>query len=119
MKVERASVDSVKERLAALKRKKEQPKVEYGELYQQQQPSHGISSYLHVVQITDLDARIEARQREEDEAKRRKKERKKAKKEAPADESTEKDTAQGEGAANEEDEMAKLMGFGGFGSTKA
>ncbi|CAO3682793.1 unnamed protein product [Umbelopsis ramanniana] len=96
MKVERASVDSVKERLAALKRKKEQPKVEY-----------------------DLDARIEARQREEDEAKRRKKERKKAKKEAPTDESTEKDTAQGEGAANEEDEMAKLMGFGGFGSTKA
>lgn len=119
MKVERASVDSVKERLAALKRKKEQPKVEYGELHQQQPPSHGISSYLHIFQIIDLDARIEARQREEDEAKRRKKERKKAKKEAPTDESTEKDTAQGEGAANEEDEMAKLMGFGGFGSTKA
>ncbi|KAI9287873.1 hypothetical protein BC943DRAFT_358370 [Umbelopsis sp. AD052] len=96
MKVERASVDSVKERLAALKRKKEQPKEEY-----------------------DLDARIEARQREEDEAKRRKKERKKAKKEAPTGDSPEKDAAQGDQAATEEDEMAKLMGFGGFGSSKA
>lgn len=30
MKVERASVDSVKERLAMLKRKKEEPEEEYG-----------------------------------------------------------------------------------------
>lgn len=30
MRVERASLDSVKDRLAALKRKKEQPKEEYG-----------------------------------------------------------------------------------------
>jgi U4/U6.U5 tri-snRNP component SNU23 len=70
--------------------------------------------------IIDLDARIEARQREEDEAKRRKKERKKAKKEAPGVDSLEKDAAQGgDQPATEEDEMAKLMGFGGFGSTKA
>jgi hypothetical protein len=31
MRVERASLDNVKERLAALKRKKEQPKEDYGE----------------------------------------------------------------------------------------
>ncbi|GAB5589255.1 zinc finger [Umbelopsis nana] len=92
MRVERASLDNVKERLAALKRKKEQPKEDY-----------------------DLDARIEARQREEEEAKRRKKEKKKAKKEA---ESEKPQNLDGE-AAVEEDDMAKMMGFAGFGSTKA
>jgi hypothetical protein len=30
MKVERATLDNVKERMAALKRKKEQPQEEYG-----------------------------------------------------------------------------------------
>jgi hypothetical protein len=44
MKVERASVDSVKERLAALKRKKEQPKEEYGELHLQQ---HHLTVFAH------------------------------------------------------------------------
>jgi len=92
MRVERASIDSVKERLAALKRKKEQPKEDY-----------------------DLDARIEAMQREEEEAKRRKKEKKKAKK---ATESTGSETAHGQSAV-EEGDMAKMMGFAGFGSTKA
>ncbi|KAJ2959323.1 hypothetical protein NQZ79_g5242 [Umbelopsis isabellina] len=97
MKVERATLDSVKERMAALKRKKEQPQEEY-----------------------DLDARIEARQRAEDEAKRRKKERKKAKKDSSTADSAEKATEENDvAAAGEEDEMAKMMGFAGFGSSKA
>ena len=33
MKVERSSVDSVKDRLAMLKRKKEEPEEEYGKLW--------------------------------------------------------------------------------------
>jgi U4/U6.U5 tri-snRNP component SNU23 len=72
-----------------------------------------------ILPYTDLDARIEARQREEEEAKRRKKERKKAKKESASGDSSNKDQVEGDQAATEEDEMAKLMGFGGFGSTKA
>lgn len=74
-----------------------------------------ISPLLNFCGFEDLDARIEARQREEEEAKRRKKEKKKAKKEA---ESEKPQNLDGE-AAVEEDDMAKMMGFAGFGSTKA
>ncbi|KAL0074769.1 C2H2-type zinc finger transcription factor [Phycomyces blakesleeanus] len=59
MKVERASIDSVKERLAMLKRKKEEPEKEY-----------------------DLDSRVAELKREEDEERRRRKEKKRQKKEA-------------------------------------
>lgn len=67
-----------------------------------------------------MDARIEARQRAEDEAKRRKKERKKAKKDSSTADSTEMAPgANDAAAAGDEDEMAKMMGFAGFGSSKA
>ncbi|RUS21602.1 hypothetical protein BC937DRAFT_92146 [Endogone sp. FLAS-F59071] len=90
MRVERSTVDQVKERLAALKRKVEQKdEKEY-----------------------DLDARIEAAKLEDEEEKRRRKERKKQKRE-------EERNAKDEDApvAEEDNEMAKMMGFGGFGTT--
>ncbi|GAN11792.1 zinc finger matrin-type protein 2-like [Mucor ambiguus] len=87
-KVEKADLSSVKERLAMLKRKKENPqKEEY-----------------------NLDERLAAiKQQEEDEKQKRreKKKQKKDHKKKPADEE------------DGEDEMAKLMGFSGFGSSKA
>jgi U4/U6.U5 tri-snRNP component SNU23 len=68
--------------------------------------------------LTDLDARIEARQREEDEAKRRKKEKRKAKKDGTSAESDKQPGEEGQ-PAGVEDDMAKMMGFAGFGSSKA
>ncbi|RUS13862.1 zinc finger matrin-type protein 2-like protein [Jimgerdemannia flammicorona] len=91
MRVEKSTVDQVKERLLALKRKAEQTdEKEY-----------------------DLDARIEAAKREEEEGKRRRKERKKQKREEERG-GKESDVP----ATEEDDEMAKLMGFGGFKTSK-
>jgi len=93
MKVERSTLDQVRNKLASLKEKKEAPQ-EY-----------------------NLDAQVEQLQKQEEEEKKRRKERKKAKKKGES----------GKNAMNEEDnpedevdpEMAKLMGFAGFGSTKS
>ncbi|KAI9137339.1 hypothetical protein BKA69DRAFT_1041790 [Paraphysoderma sedebokerense] len=133
LKVKRSTVDDVKSRLDALKRKKEDVAKEY-----------------------DLDARVELLKQQELEAKRRKRENKKRKKQngysrrAPSDEEdndersddndeeengkrrrtadsdegreqngrTSKRDFDDEADVNEEDEMAQLMGFGGFGSSK-
>ncbi|RIA96515.1 hypothetical protein C1645_872061 [Glomus cerebriforme] len=85
MKVERSTLEQVKNKLTNLKKKEAAPQ-EY-----------------------NLDAQVEQLQKQEEEEKRRRKERKKAKKKGKED--------------NPEDEvdpeMAKLMGFAGFGSTKS
>ncbi|ORZ21627.1 hypothetical protein BCR42DRAFT_407954 [Absidia repens] len=90
MKVERSSVSSVKDRLEALKRKKEEPESnrEY-----------------------DLQSRVEELKQQEHDEKRRRKEQKRLKKE-------EKQKQIQDSGGDEEDEMAKLMGFGSFGSSK-
>ncbi|RHZ89280.1 hypothetical protein Glove_16g197 [Diversispora epigaea] len=93
MKVERSSLDQIKMKLANMKKKKEEGP-----------------------QVYDFDAQIEKYQKKEEEDKKRKKERKKTKKKGET----------GKNEVNEEDiedgvdlEMAKLMGFNGFGSTKS
>ncbi|KAI7883234.1 hypothetical protein K492DRAFT_159557 [Lichtheimia hyalospora FSU 10163] len=91
MKVERSSVDSVKDRLAMLKRKKEEPEEEY-----------------------DLDQRIASLKQQEEEERQKRRERKRQKKEARKKKHDKEDEP-----TAEEDDMAKLMGFSGFGSTKA
>ncbi|KAF7725764.1 zinc finger, matrin-type 2 [Apophysomyces ossiformis] len=90
MKVERSTVDSVKERLAMLKRKREEPKKEY-----------------------DLDTRLDELKRQEEEEKRRRKEKKRQKKEAKKKKNETSTEPPPEG-----DDMAKMMGFAGFGSSK-
>ncbi|KAJ3041412.1 zinc finger, matrin-type 2 [Rhizophlyctis rosea] len=89
MKVERSTADQVKARLERLKRK-----ADDGPL--------------------DLAARVEKAQREEEEEKRLKKERKKEKKKQKRGEDAELEGVEIEG----EVDMASIMGFGGFGSTK-
>ncbi|GAQ87124.1 U4/U6.U5 tri-snRNP component SNU23 [Klebsormidium nitens] len=86
MRVERSSVDQVKQRFETLKRKQAETFTE-----------------------EDLDTRIRAREEEEEERRRQKKERKKDKKKSddPVDDTGDMDP-----------EMAALMGFGGFGSSK-
>ncbi|KAG9290781.1 hypothetical protein G9A89_011744 [Geosiphon pyriformis] len=93
MKVERSSLEQVKAKLDRLKKEKEEPQ-EY-----------------------DFEARVEQVRQQEEEEKRKRKERKKAKKqrEKTGDASTEGE-AEGEEGMNPD--MAKLMGFGGFCSTK-
>ncbi|RIB01151.1 hypothetical protein C2G38_2231741 [Gigaspora rosea] len=92
MKVERSTIDQIKAKFEHLKKKKEEEQ-----------------------QIYDLDAQIEKAQKQEEEEKRRKKERKKAKKKS---ESRKNDKEEGVDDGIDP-EMAKLMGFGGFGSTKS
>lgn len=123
MRVERSTVDQVKERLAALKRKVEQKdEKEYGKhwlcfiasYFPELKINHQINSPIHffLLSTTDLDARIEAAKLEEEEEKRRRKERKKQKREE------ERNGKEGDApVAEEDDEMAKMMGFGGFGTT--
>ncbi|KAI9253370.1 hypothetical protein BDA99DRAFT_519600 [Phascolomyces articulosus] len=94
LKVERASVSSVKDRLAMLKRKKEAPEEE---------------EY-------DLDSRVASLKQQEEEEKRQRKERKRQKKEAKKKKHSKEHEGEGEG--EEEDEMAKMMGFSGFGTSK-
>ncbi|CAG8476316.1 8415_t:CDS:10 [Diversispora eburnea] len=94
MKVERSSLDQIKTKLANMKKKKDEGP-----------------------QVYDFDAQIEKYQKKEEEDKKRRKERKKAKKKGEI----------GKNEINEEEEiddgvdleMAKLMGFNGFGSTKS
>ncbi|CEP12502.1 hypothetical protein [Parasitella parasitica] len=87
-KVEKADLNSVKERLAMLKRKKENPqKEEY-----------------------NLDDRLAAIKQQEDEERQKRRERKKQKKDHKK-----KSSANDDG----DDEMAKMMGFSGFGSSKS
>eukprot|EP00850_Spirogloea_muscicola_P004783 SM000021S06416 [mRNA] locus=s21:118207:120178:+ [translate_table: standard] len=90
MRVERSNVHQVRDRLEELKRKKEQ---------------------ISTLTEKDFDARILKQQEEEEERKRQRKERKKEKKKEKA----------GEGlpAADVDVDVAALMGFGGFGTTKA
>jgi U4/U6.U5 tri-snRNP component SNU23 len=92
MKVERSTIDQVRNKLAELKKKGTAPQ-EY-----------------------DLDARVEQLQKQEEEEKKRRKERKKAKKKGEL----EKNAAKEDNPEDEVDpEMTKLMGFTGFGSTKS
>ncbi|CAG8653251.1 2669_t:CDS:2 [Funneliformis mosseae] len=92
MKVERSTLDQVKNRLENLKKKQEP-------------------------QEYDLDARVEQLQKQEEEEKRRRKERKKAKKRGESSQNTVKEEDSPENEVNPE--MAKFMGFVGFGSTKS
>ncbi|KAG2203584.1 hypothetical protein INT46_011134 [Mucor plumbeus] len=87
-KVEKADLSSVKERLAMLKRKKENPQNE---------------EY-------NLDERLVAIKQQEEEERQKRREKKKQKKDHKK-KSTDNDDG--------EDEMAKMMGFSGFGSSKA
>ncbi|CAO3651331.1 unnamed protein product [Cunninghamella echinulata] len=90
MKVERAAVSSVFERLEQLKRKKNDPKEN---------------------QEYDLKTRVdELKQQEHDEKERRKELKRRKKEEKRKIDKVEQ---------NEEDDMAKIMGFGGFGSSKS
>ncbi|KAI8989581.1 hypothetical protein BDB01DRAFT_782390 [Pilobolus umbonatus] len=89
-KVEKADLNSVKERLALLKRKKENPEQE---------------EY-------DLDERLAAIKQQEEEEKQRRREKKKQKKDHKKKKDDVTETEDG-------DEMAKLMGFSGFGSSKS
>ncbi|KAG1438097.1 hypothetical protein G6F56_012789 [Rhizopus delemar] len=88
-KTEKAGVNDVKERLAALKRKRENPEQEQ----------------------YDLDERLSSLKQQEEEEKKKRREKKKQKKEQKKEEKT---PAEEEA----EDEMAKMMGFSGFGSSK-
>ncbi|KAL9548499.1 hypothetical protein MBANPS3_005654 [Mucor bainieri] len=87
-KVEKADLSSVKERLAMLKRKKENPQSE---------------EY-------NLDERLAAIKQQEEEERQKRREKKKQKKDHKKKPSDKDDG---------EDEMAKMMGFSGFGSSKA
>mmetsp|Transcript_5062 Transcript_5062/g.13131 ORF Transcript_5062/g.13131 Transcript_5062/m.13131 type:complete len:234 (+) Transcript_5062:130-831(+) len=101
MRVERSSLDQVKARLAARKRHIEATK-------------EGPATY-------DLDARVAALQEEEEERARQKKEAKRRKKMA-AKEKEEKDAREKAaeiGFGDVDPEMAAMMGFGGFGSSKS
>lgn len=85
MKIERSSLDQVKERFNKNKRKAEEKKDD---------------NY-------DLQAQLKQAQQAEEE---RREQRKRRKKQHHEDE--------GRGGGGEEDEMAKLMGFAGFGGAK-
>ncbi|GAA5817702.1 hypothetical protein MFLAVUS_011253 [Mucor flavus] len=87
-KVEKADLSSVKERLALLKRKKENPQQE---------------EY-------NLDERLASIKQQEEEERQKRREKKKQKKEHHKKK---------EDIGEDEDDMAKLMGFSGFGSSKA
>jgi len=88
MKVERSTLDQVKQRFELLKKKKEEEKKEY-----------------------DVTQRLQELQEEEEKVKayRREKRKEKKKKSGGAEE---------EGAGGMDPEMAKLMGFGGFGGSR-
>ncbi|KAG2229236.1 hypothetical protein INT48_008639 [Thamnidium elegans] len=87
-KVEKADLNSVKERLALLKRKKENPQQE---------------EY-------NLDERLASIKQQEEEERQKRREKKKQKKEHHKKK---------EDVGEDEDDMAKMMGFSGFGSSKA
>ncbi|KAK6346971.1 U4/U6.U5 snRNP associated protein [Orbilia brochopaga] len=101
--VERATLDMVKERLAWLKqRKREQDQAEE----------------------FDLAKRLAERQRVEEEERLQRREKKKVKKEEARQKKMQADTtAQKDDISADQDNdaamMARMMGFGGFGSTKA
>ncbi|KAI9275385.1 hypothetical protein BY458DRAFT_507259 [Sporodiniella umbellata] len=88
-KTEKAGINDVKERLAALKRKRENPDEE---------------KY-------DLDERLTALKQQEEEERKKRREKKKQKKESKKKEDKIEISEEG-------DEMAKMMGFAGFGSSK-
>ncbi|ORX62183.1 hypothetical protein DM01DRAFT_1380010 [Hesseltinella vesiculosa] len=94
MKVERSTADQVKDRLAELKRKKMEGPDEKKEY--------------------DLNSRIEELKQQEQDEKAQRKERKRQKKQEKEKEST-ADLP----ATEDADDMAKMMGFSGFGSTKS
>ncbi|KAJ3344319.1 zinc finger, matrin-type 2 [Gonapodya sp. JEL0774] len=95
MKQERSSLDQVKSRLEALKRKVEEPEV------------------------FDFDKRLEeARQQEEDEKRRRKERKKEKRRKKDHDGDGEGDGDEDATAGDAEAEMMAAMGFSGFGSTK-
>lgn len=121
MKVERASVSSVKERLEALKRKKEEPEAnkEYGKetkyaIRDRKGRSTHYTTTLPLFALLmnplDLKSRVDELKQQEHDEKIRKKERKRQKKSEKQQETQQ---------STEDDEMAKMMGFGGFGSSKA
>ncbi len=99
MRVERADIDSVKQRLEALKRKVgasskvvEAPRVSVMEEYQK---------------------RLEKEEEEKQDFKRRRKEEKKKQNEQKSNESVEGDVEK-----KGEDELQQMLGFNGFGSSK-
>eukprot|EP00271_Cylindrocystis_brebissonii_P005993 TRINITY_DN18486_c0_g1_i1.p1 TRINITY_DN18486_c0_g1~~TRINITY_DN18486_c0_g1_i1.p1 ORF type:complete len:212 (+),score=55.68 TRINITY_DN18486_c0_g1_i1:244-879(+) len=92
MRVERSSLSQVQERFDMLKRKQQDGPFSFTE--------------------QDLDTRIQLQVEEEEALKRQRKERKKEKREAGVV------AGEGGGGGEMDDEMAALMGFGGFGSSK-
>ncbi|GBC05309.1 hypothetical protein RclHR1_06170013 [Rhizophagus clarus] len=93
MKVERSTLEQVKNKLTSLK-KKEETSQEY-----------------------NLDAQVELLQKQEEEEKKRRKERKKAKKKGESSKNAVKEEDNPEGEVDPE--MAAMMGITGFGSTKS
>lgn len=108
-KVEKADLNSVKERLAMLKRKKENPQKEEYSKYSLDQAFDIVFTQWNSL---DLDERLAAIKQQEEEERMKRKERKKQKKEH-------KKKSDGATENEAEDEMAKMMGFSGFGSSKA
>ncbi|RGB30867.1 hypothetical protein C1646_656090 [Rhizophagus diaphanus] len=93
MKVERSTIDQVKNKLASLKKKEEAPK-EY-----------------------NLDAQVELLQKQEEEEKKRRKERKRAKKKGESSKNAGKEEDNPDEVVDPE--MSAIMGITGFGSTKS
>lgn len=91
MKVERSTVSDVRAKLEEKKRKLADDKVRKPEVY-------------------DLDSRVAALQDEDDRRKKEKRDKQKQKKQVPQESAPELD--------GEDSEMAALMGFGGFSSSK-
>ncbi|CAH2054937.1 unnamed protein product [Thlaspi arvense] len=109
MRVERSSLEQVQERFEVLKKRKtpgtftEQENRNYSVMHSR----FGITEFDHDLGI-DLDERIRKQQEEEEELKRQRREKKKEKKARKAmEEEPEMDP-----------EVAEMMGFGGFGSSK-
>ncbi|ESQ49485.1 hypothetical protein EUTSA_v10022198mg, partial [Eutrema salsugineum] len=109
MRVERSSLEQVQERFEVLKKRKtpgtftEQENRNYSLMHSR----FRISEFAHDMGI-DLDERIRKQQEEEEELKRQRREKKKEKKKGKVmEEEPEMDP-----------EVAEMMGFGGFGSSK-
>lgn len=99
MRVERSTLDQVKARLAAKKREREQTKA-------------GPATY-------DLDSRVAALQEEENERARKKRERVKRKRREVQDAKTKEEKVKAvEAGLGPDDDIAAMMGFGGFGGSK-
>lgn len=118
MRVERSSVDQVRARFAALKRKAREPepkRQEYGMLYpRQRRPG---TDYVEI----DLESRMQAAEEAERQAREQRLEAKRQRREQQAKEQAAQASAAAPAAQEltaDEAAMQAMMGIGGFGGSK-